>query len=81
MAQITVTSPNGSTTFSVDASWVARLLQYAADIDPALDAAGKEAWVRRQMFVAMRKNLLEHERQRAKSAAGLAVDAMPIVEV
>lgn len=81
MANVTITSPNGSTTFSVDASWVTRLLAYAAAVDPALDAAGKEAWIRKRMFISLRNDLLQFERGRDSEIARLAVDEMPIVEV
>lgn len=81
MANLSVTSPNGTTTFTIEASWVARLLDFAGDVlGPDATSQEKEAWVRRRMFVELRNGLLEHERAKAKNAASDTVDAMPVVE-
>lgn len=62
MALITISSPNVTKNFQVDAGHVTRLLDYAGRVlGPDATALQKEEWVVRRFFVLMRNDLEANE--------------------
>lgn len=62
MAQITITSPNVTKNFQLDAAQVTRLLDYAGRVlGPDATALEKETWVVRRFFTLMRDDLETNE--------------------
>lgn len=82
MANMTITTPGGSTTFDIPAEWVTHLLAMAEDsLEGTPTQAEKEAWLRKQFFLLMRKRVGQYRRQTLKAAALAGIQDMPITEV
>lgn len=82
MANITISSPNVTKNFQLDAAQVQRLLDHAAAyLDEGATNLEKEEWVVRRFFILMRDDLKAGEDARAANAAKAAVEKIPVTEV
>jgi len=82
MATITITSPNVTKSFSLDAAQVTRLLDYAGyALGPDATNLEKEEWVVRRFFVLMRDDLKTHEDQQGYKTVRETNAKLPVTEV
>lgn len=82
MANMTITTPGGSTTFDVPAEHVTTLLEMAAaHMEGTPTQAEKEAWLRKQFFILMRNRIRVWKQNELRNAAAVGYTDMPITEV
>lgn len=82
MAQITITSPNVTKNFQLDAAQVTRLLDYAGRVlGPDATALQKEEWVVRRFFVLMRDDLETNEKAEGYKQVNANNQKIPITEI
>lgn len=83
MPNITISTPNVTKTYSLDAAQVTQLLDFATakmENGQTATTAEKEAWIARRFFLLMRADLAKYETAKAEQTARAAVVSIPVVE-
>lgn len=83
MPNITISTPNVTKTYSLDAAEVTRLLDYATarmEDGQSATTAQKEAWIAKRFFLLMRTDLAKYETLKAETTARATVTAIPVNE-